>query len=200
MGNEYTTLDGIASPKFKRRMMAMAENWLTDDGEQNGWLKDNGEPKFQLLPVKENFEDYVESGKINIIDWINLSGDKSYDIGKIIENIKTNIGKGIAIVVVQKSENKELGRGGDYTRDMADVYFTLDPLGKIGTRLSVGKVKAYKHSVTGRSWGFEIRDFGANLTNIRELKKCYSCHGTGSKFGKECSTCFGKGWLDDERH
>ncbi len=111
MGNEYATLGGRPSPKFKRRMMRM--NWVD-------WLDGDGEPKFTLLPIRANFEDYIEPDKVNIIDWINLTTE-FYRIGQIIEDIKAGLGDGLAIIVLQKEEEAEMARGKGFTRDLADV-------------------------------------------------------------------------------
>jgi len=190
MGNEYATLGGRPSPKFKRRMMRM--NWVN-------WLNGEGEPKFTLLPIRANFEDYIEPDKINIIDWINLTTE-FYRIGQIIEDIKAGLGDGLAIIVLQKEEEAEMARGKGFTRDLADVYFTIDPFGDWQSRLTVGKVKDYKKRITGRMWGFSIVDGGANLHNIREIKKCPDCRGKGYiRFGqgyKPCEGCEGLKYLD----
>ena len=81
MGNEYTTLDGIPSPKFKRRLDNMS--WVK-------WFNGSSEPKFQLLPVRADFDSYVEKGKLNIIDWINMP-ENPYLIGKVLEDIKASL-------------------------------------------------------------------------------------------------------------
>jgi hypothetical protein len=139
MGNEYTTLDGEPSPKFKRRMLNM--KWVQWHNGVN--------PKFDLLPVRSDFEDYVRPGYLNIIDWINIT-DQFYKIGKVLEDIKTGIGKGLAVVVLQKEEEATLGRGKGFTRDLADLYLTIDPFGDWESRLTVGKVKDSKSAVTGK--------------------------------------------------
>ena len=107
MGNEYTTLDNIPSPKLKRRLLKM--DWVQ-------WMDGSGNDKFSLLPIRNNFEDYIEQGKLNIIDWINLT-DCFYKIGQILEDIKVGLGGGLAVVVLQKEEGAELARGRGFTRD-----------------------------------------------------------------------------------
>ena len=186
MGNEYTTLDNQSSPKFKRRMMRMT--WAD-------WVNGDGNARFDLWPVREDFEDYVQGGKINIIDWINLT-DNFFMIGKLIENIKMALGKGIGIIVLQKEESRELARGAGFTRDLADVYLTVDPFGQYESRLTIGKVKDAKGAATGRMWAFKIVDGGANLHDIRELKKCFMCYGKGYSKGGECAECHGLGYVN----
>ena len=46
--------------------------------------------------------------KINIIDWINLDADRLYDISKIMDDIKAELGRGIGIIVLQKRELEKL--------------------------------------------------------------------------------------------
>lgn len=192
MGNEYTTLDNMPSPKFKRRMMRM--DWVN-------WVSENGEDKFLLLPVRDNFEDYIEAGKINIVDWINLR-ENVYRIGGIFEDMKAQVGDGVIVAVLQKDEDRDLARGRGYTRDMADVYLKIDPHGKDESRLTVDKVKDPKKPITGRMWAFKIIDYGANLANIREIVKCHTCWGKGwKKQGNSsipCDMCGKMGYIDKD--
>ena len=186
MGNEYTTLDNIPSPKFKRRMLKM--DWVK-------WVDGNNNDKFLLLPVRNNFEDYIEKGKINIIDWINLT-DNFWKIGQILEDSKVSVGDGIVIAVLQKEEGADLARGKGFTRDMADVYFKIDPYGQFESRLTIDKVKDPQKPVMGRTWAFKIIDRGANLSEIREIEKCRKCWGKGyTKIGP-CQSCHERGYLD----
>lgn len=186
MGNEYTTLANMPSPKFKRRMMRM--NWVD-------WGTPDGKDKFLLLPIRKNYEDYIEGGNLTIIDWINLT-DNFYRIGKIFEDIKTATGNGVAVAVIQKEEGADLGRGRGFTRDMADVYFSIDPYGKGESRLTVGKVKDPKRPIEGRIWAFKIVDSGANLTEIREIERCKKCKTKGFTPAGPCQSCNGKGYVD----
>jgi|GEM_PF-3187778 len=186
MGNEYTTLDGMPSPKFKRRLENMS--WVE-------WFDRFGKPKFQLLPVRADFDNYVEKGKLNIVDWINMP-ENPYMIGKVLEDIKTNLGDGVAIVVVQKSRTSELGVGGQFTEHFADFYLTIDPYGDWQSRVTIGKVKDTKGRATGRSWAFKIEDSGANLAEIRELSRCVKCYGKGITPKGRCLDCEGVGWVE----
>ena len=184
MGNEYTSMGNAPSPKFKRRLLNM--NWAN-------WLNENGESKFELWPIRDNFEDYVQKDKINLIDWVNLD-DEFWKIGHITEEIKDAVGGGVAIVVLQKSRSKEQAVGGDFSERMADAYLTVDPYGNWESRLTIGRVKAPKCHATGRSWAFKIVDGGANLHEIREVERCWKCHGKGYALHGECPECAGKGY------
>ena len=185
MGNEYTSLNNTPQPKFKRRMLNM--NWAS-------FTNGVGESKFTLLPVKEDFEEYVVAGALNVIDWINLT-DKFWEISRIMEGIKGKLGDGFGVIVLQKGD-KDKPRGGDFADDFADVALTIDTFGRFESRLTVGKVKDSRGPVTGKTWAFGIVDNGANLTHIREVRKCFSCWGRGYKAGGECKDCYGYGYVN----
>ncbi len=174
MGNEYD------ARKFRDRMKYF--NWVE--------FVNDGKPKFELIERYENHKDIIAPDAINIIDWLNL-GDNFWQISKILEGIKSKLHKGIAIVVIQKSEGKTLGRGGDFSRDLASVYFTIDH-----QRLTVEKVKSYKRiDPNGKMYSFTIEDHGSKFMGIHEVKRCAPCRGTG-KFGvKDCANCIGTGYI-----
>jgi len=184
MGSEYTAADGKISPKFKRRMERMT--WVE-------WVKD-GQPRFELYPVGSDYEDYVQADRLNIIDWISLPGD-FWMIDSIMKSIKDRLGNGVGVIVLQKNRTSEYGEGGERTERFADVYMTIDPLG-YESKLTLGKVKANKTTATGRMWAFSVVDYGANLHNIREVKKCPNCFGKGWKNNKPCDYCDKRGVID----
>jgi len=73
--------------------------------------------------VKSDYVEHIVPDKINIIDWINIDSGEHYMIGSILEGIKRQLGRGIAIVAIQKAEGATAGRGGQFTRDFADLDF-----------------------------------------------------------------------------
>ena len=186
MGNEVVGADGFIMPKFYRRLKRMEwAQMFNGDGELN----------FELLPVGEDYEDYIRENKLNIIDWISIPKDV-WMIGSVLDAIKKSVGKGVAVAVLQKKKDVDYGYGGEPTEHYADVYMKIDRLGNWESRLTLGKIKEPKGRVTGRMWGFEIIDGGANLTNIREIKPCQICKGRGSNYNKDCDNCIGKGYVD----
>lgn len=188
MGNEYTTSDGKPTPRFMERLKAI--DWVD-------WVNENGDDKFTLLPVMSDFAEYVQKDKLNIIDWINIDTGEHYLIGNILRDIKSAVGNGIAIAVIQKSEVSDSGRGGQFTKDFADVELLVDQHGEMESRLTVGKVKEYTKRVIGRSWAYGIFDKGVKILHIREVKKCPDCHGFKFVKGKgACGTCRAVGWID----
>ena len=186
MGNEYDRVDGKLSPKFVRRLRRM--DWAE-------WENGDGRLKFDILPVKEDYDTWVEPGKVNFIDWINL-GEEFYKVGKIIEEIKVAVGDGVAVVVIQKNDDKKLGRGGALTIDLADFYISLDPMGKFQRRLTVMKAKAQKGFLDNRMWAFEIVNSGTQFHNIREIKKCTKCWAKGYTARGACEECNELGYVD----
>ena len=184
MGSEYTASDGKISPKFKRRMKRMT--WVD-------WILE-GKPRFELLPVGADYEDYIVPDALNVIDWISLPGEY-YMIDSVMKSIKDRIGNGVAVVVLQKNKGALNPEGGERAERYADIHLKIDPLGN-DSILTLGKVKASKGKATGRTWGFEIVDYGANLYNIREMKRCPRCYGKGWKNNLPCDECRKMGYVN----
>ena len=193
MGNEYASNEGFLLPKYLRRFKRF---------EWANLINGTGDLNFKCLPVKANYEDYIEKDKINIIDWILLEKDW-FRMGKILDDIKGAAGKGITIVCIQKKEGRNYGYGDEQTEHVADVYMTIDPMGKWEARLTLGKVKETKRRVQtrGRFWGFETTD-GSNIFNIREIRVCPNCGGKTVKYDRasgtysDCAKCLKKGYID----
>jgi len=188
MGSEYTASDGKISPKFKRRMGRM--KWVQ-------WIQD-GKPMFELLPVGADYEDYIKSDALNLVDWISLPGEY-FLIDTVTKKMKDMVGNGVLIGVLQKNRASEWAEGGERAERYADVCLYIDPFGD-ESMLRLGKVKSPKGRATGRMWGFRIVDHGANLRNIREIVKCPNCWGkgyTGSQNNyRKCDVCEGRKYID----
>ncbi len=191
MGNEYTNPEGEPMPRFIGRLDGMS---IKNGGWVN-WVDETGKDKFTLLPVHDDYAEHIVKDRINIIDWINIESGEHYMIGTILNNIKKQLGRGIAIIAIQKAEGADAGRGGQFTKDFADCEILIDKLGNSETLLTIGKVKEYTNSVSGRHFGFTIAK-GVKILNFREVKKCDACKGTGFKAGKPCDDCASKKWVD----
>ncbi len=187
MGNEYTTLENKPTPRFMNRIKNM--DWIH-------WKDENGKQKFTLLPVRSDYAEHIIKDRINIIDWINIDTGEHYMIGTIMESIKRELGKGIGIIAIQKAEGAESGRGGQFTKDFADVEILLDKLPESDdVLLTLGKVKESKSKVTGRTFAYGIVQ-GVRITNFREVIKCKDCFGKGWRLNKPCDTCYKRGYVD----
>ena len=189
MGNEYTTIDEEPDQRLLSRLDRM--DWID-------WCNGDGE-RFTLLPVRDDYAEHIIKDRINIIDWINL--EEHYKISPIMEGIKRELGKGIGIICIQKAKGAESGRGGQFTKDFADVELLLDQYGTHEVRLTIGKVKESTAQVTGRTFAYEIHK-GIKIVSFREIVKCSQCWGKGwKKSGNSsipCDTCDKKGYVDKE--
>lgn len=194
MGNEYTTRVGDTdeyepSPRFVNRLNNM--DWVK-------WVDDKGNDRFTLLPVRADYAEHIVKDRINIIDWINLSADRLYDISRVMDDIKAELGRGICIVVLQKGEG-DMARGGQFTKDFTDCELLIDKLTEFESLLTVGKVKEYTGRVIGKTFAFGIEQ-GVKIINLREVVKCTTCYGKGwQKAGnstKPCETCLKTGFID----
>jgi hypothetical protein len=186
MGNEYTSIDNEPMPRFLSRLDHM--EWVE-------WADELGEDKFTLLPVREDYAEHIVKDRINIIDWINLDANMLYGISAVMEGIKRELGRGIAIIAIQKKEGESAGRGGQFTKDFADCELLLDQFDGDEILLTVGKVKEYKRPVSGRMFAYKIAD-GVKIMNFREVVKCPVCRGLGNSHGKVCGECNGLGKVD----
>ena len=192
MGNEYTTRVGNTdeyepTPRFINRLDAM--DWVK-------WTNGTGGDKFTLLPVKADYAEHVVKDRINIIDWINLDASRLYDISKVMDDIKAEVGRGIAIPVLQKGE---VIRGGQFAKDFTDCELIIDKLSETESMLTIGKVKEYTNPVIGRKFAFGMLQ-GVKIINFREIVKCHTCWGKGwKKAGNTsipCDMCGRTGYQD----
>lgn len=192
MGNEYTTRVGDTdvyepTPRFLNRLDSM--DWVE-------WVNGSGEDKFILLPVREDYAEHIVKDRINIMDWINLDAGRLYDISKVMDDIKAEIGRGIAIPVLQKGE---VIRGGQFAKDFTDCELIIDKFTEMESMLTIGKVKEYTRPVIGRTYAFGIFQ-GVKITNFREIVKCHICYGKGwKKSGNTsipCDDCNKTGFVD----
>jgi hypothetical protein len=194
MGNEYTVMgkDGEfePSPRLLNRLDSMT--WVD-------WVNVSNEERFELLPVYQDYAEQVRSGRLNVIDWVNLAGEY-YMISPVMEEIKRALGTGMAIVVLQKNPGSEHGRGGNPSKDFADVELLLDPFGedKDSVMLTVETVKEAKQAVQGRHFVYKIRH-GVEIVNFREVVKCGNCFGRGWRKDRPCDVCAKLGYVDKAR-
>ena len=194
MGNEYTTRVGDTdeyepTPRFLNRLDNM--DWVQ-------WVNGTGQDKFTLLPVREDYAEHIVKDRINIIDWINLDANKLYEISRVEDDIKAEIGRGIGIVVLQKGEG-DMARGGQFTKDFIDCELLIDKLTEMESMLTIGKVKEYTKPVMGRKFAFGILQ-GVKIINFREIVRCPQCYGKGWKRAGNtnipCDDCNKSGYID----
>ncbi|KKN17540.1 hypothetical protein LCGC14_0964650 [marine sediment metagenome] len=178
MGNEYTVTskgEEEPAPRFLHRLDVMSE-WID-------WTNEEGYDKFTLLPVRDDYAEHIVADRINIIDWINLDGNQLYDISKILGTIKANLGRGVAIVALQKGEGAFNPRGGQFVRDFSDVEILLDGYGEneFDILLTLKGAKEKKGRVVGKTYAYTLEGEGTKIMNFREVVKCHTCWGKGWK-------------------
>jgi hypothetical protein len=175
---------------FRRRISQM--EWFNP---MNG----DGKPAFHMfkkppeIELKYAIADHAD--EINIVDWIMMAEGDFWKIDSLLEGMKLQTRGGVIIATLQKSGNKELGTGGQFSEHHADIYLTMD-----FNRLTVRKVKEWDHTKAnpnGRMYGFDL-DRGVDFVNIREIMQCTKCGGRCLVTHTNCDTCKGKGWIDKE--
>jgi len=72
-----------------------------------------------------NFSDIIQPDAINIIDYMELSGD-FYVVADYLRQIHDKLGSGICLVALQKKRNADLGRGGDFGLEKPRLYLSID--------------------------------------------------------------------------
>ena len=194
MGNEYTTRVGDTdeyepTPRFLNRLDSM--DWVQ-------WINDDGTDAFTLLPVKDDYAEHIVKDRINIVDWINLSANQLYDISRVEEDIKAEIGRGVGVIVLQKGEG-DMARGGQFTKDFIDCELLIDKFTETESMITIGKVKEYTRPVIGKKFAFGIEK-GVRIVNFREIVKCNICYGKGwKKLGNStvpCDECDRTGYVN----
>lgn len=195
MGNEYTTIvedEYVPAPRFMARLDAMGDpesGWVE-------WVDEKCQDKFTLLPVRDDYAEHIVKDKINIIDWINIDTGEHYLIGSILEKIKRNLGRGVAIIAIQKKEGELSGRGGQFTKDFADLELLIDRFGKTDVLMTIGKVKEATTPIAGNTYAYSIARSGTQIVGFRQVTRCRPCKGTGYIKNEPCSTCQGKKFVD----
>jgi hypothetical protein len=193
MGNEYTIYtDGHyePAPRFLSRLDKMSE-WVE-------WTDENGQDKFTLLPVKEDYAEHIVRDGINLIDWINLDANQLYEISKTAEGIKAAVGRGVVAGAIQKGEGAINPRGGQFVRDFSDVEILLDSFGgnDDNVLLTIKGCKEKTAPIVGKTYAFSIVESGTAIWNFREVKKCPACRGNGYTKSGECDNCLGRKYVD----
>jgi hypothetical protein len=160
------------------------------------------EAVFELIERYRDFQDITKNGVFSIVDWLDSPEGKFYLIGQDMHRIKDKNPDGITLINIQKDPGKALGRGDTFSKELASLYLTIDYDKEHNlNRLTVEKAKEWvgDHDPNNKVYGFQITDFGTQLSNIREIKKCKACYGFGRKGNTECVSCNGVGWVDGYR-
>jgi len=101
------------SPEELRMRLDKHEDLVLDD-----W-------NFTAYERTDHYNDVIKPDAINIIDYIE-NNDNFYRIGDRIKEIHEKLGKGIAIIALQKEHGALFGRGGEFTAQRARLYVSID--------------------------------------------------------------------------
>lgn len=81
--------------------------------------------KFHPRERMANFADAIVPDALNIIDYLEVTKD-FYEVGGDIKDIHDRLGKGIAIIAIQKKSGSDTGRGGEFTLEKPRLYISMD--------------------------------------------------------------------------
>jgi hypothetical protein len=115
--------------------------------------------RFEARERAANFADAITPDAVNIIDYFELT-DNFYQVGGEIKKIFDRLTIGIAIIAIQKDENKEFARGGAFSAEKARLYLSMNP-GEL--KIIKGKNWARPgHNPKGKVFKFKLVD-GCNF-------------------------------------
>ena len=164
----YYFTNEFNSPKFIDRMSHF--DWVK-------LYKEDGTPKFTLAEQSQNWQDVIQPNALNIVDWIYLD-DEMWKVRTVMKSIIANLDRGIAVVVIQKRSYKQVGEGGEATKDLASVYFVIKNDQETGRKvLKVEKVKTPGAGQNSKGetiidpnykkWSFTVVQSGSRFHDIR---------------------------------
>lgn len=81
--------------------------------------------KMKVWERSGNFADVIKPDAVNVIDFLEIHED-FWKVGGMLKDIHNRLRKGIAVVALQKSKEKEVGRGGDMGLEKPRLYLAMD--------------------------------------------------------------------------
>lgn len=179
--------------RFKSVLNRM--NWVN-------WVTDDCKSRFRLIHRLQDWKYAIEPDWMNVIDWIALEGDRTFDIRALMQGMQSKLKNGILVVVTQKRSYKTYGEGGEMGRDLTSVYLIIN-----SEVLFVDKVKECKiggFNPEYHPYGFTISNGGATFSNIHQVKLCPKCgnRNNGTVYDKtsggyvKCPECYGVGYTE----
>ena len=110
--------------------------------------------KFDAFPRSTHFADVIKPDCINIIDFLELT-QEIYLVNEYLTDITHAIGKGVAIVAVQKKIGADLGRGQEFSLEKPRLYLSMD---QNKMRIMKGKNWATATNPNGMTISYDIID------------------------------------------
>jgi thymidine kinase len=122
----------MGDTEFRKRLELFEGMKLTD------W-------KFKAYHRSSNFEDLVTGErKVFIIDFLEITTD-FWKVAEYIQGIHRKLKEGVAVIALQKSDSKEAGRGGDFSKEKSRLYLSLDYLPEVKkNRVKIVDAKAWR--------------------------------------------------------
>ncbi len=107
--------------------------------------------KFRAYHRASNFADLITpEKKIFIVDFLEVTTD-FWKVAQYIQEIHKKLKEGICIIALQKSEGKDNGRGGDFSKEKARLYLSLDYLhDKKVNQVKIVDAKAWRTEINPR--------------------------------------------------
>jgi len=124
--------------------------------ELKGRLKKFGLPleDWKAVDFRErssDFSDLLLPDGFNVIDFYEIS-DQFWKIAADLKRIYDKLNNGIAIVCLQKSEGKDMGRGGDFGLEKPRIYLNIDPDPPNGGVLTIRRAKSWAKEGKNPNW------------------------------------------------
>lgn len=73
-----------------------------------------------------NIQDKIFPDDMNVIDYLEPEGEKTYNIHGVITKIIGKLDQGMALIATQKKQNSDLSAGGIYSAKATSLYLSLD--------------------------------------------------------------------------
>jgi hypothetical protein len=128
----------MGDTEFRKRLE------LFDDVKLTDW-------KFRPYHRAANFADLITpEKKIFIVDFLEITTD-FWKVSHYIQEIHNKLKEGICIIALQKSEGKDNGRGGDFSKEKTRLYIALDYLkDKKVNQVKIVDAKAWRTEINPR--------------------------------------------------
>ena len=107
--------------------------------------------RFKPYHRSKDFSDLITPDrKIFIIDFMEVTTD-FWKVAQYIQDIHCKLKEGICIIALQKSDSKDTGRGGDFSKEKARIYLSLDylPEQKLNS-IKITDAKAWRRDTNPR--------------------------------------------------
>ncbi|HUN53991.1 MAG TPA: bifunctional DNA primase/polymerase [Smithella sp.] len=128
----------MGDTEFRKRLE------LFDDVKLTDW-------KFRPYHRAANFADLITpEKKIFIVDFLEITTD-FWKVAQYIREIHNKLKEGVCIIALQKSEGKDNGRGGDFSKEKTRLYISLDYLkDKKVNQVKIVDAKAWRTEINPR--------------------------------------------------